>query len=127
MICDSPNAATASVTRDGSPEIPYNLVSISRQLAMPTTKSAKKRLRQSDVRRTRNRAGKSAVKTQIKKVREAVVAGNLEVAETAFRAAAKKLDNAAASKIIHKNSAGRHKARLSHLIKVAKDKAKSAS
>ena len=92
---------------------------------MPTTKSAKKRLRQSETRRTRNRAGKSAVKTQMRKVREAATAGNLDVAEQEFRTAAKKLDNAAALKIIHKNSASRHKARLSHLIKVAKDKAKA--
>ena len=53
------------------------------------------------------------------------LAGNLDVAEQEFRTAAKKLDNAAALKIIHKNSASRHKARLSHLIKVAKDKAKA--
>jgi small subunit ribosomal protein S20 len=92
---------------------------------MPNTKSAKKRLRQNDVRRTRNRAVKSAVKTQMKKVREAVTAGNLDVAETEFRLAAKKLDRAASAKTIHKNNAARHKARLSHLIKAAKDKPKA--
>lgn len=92
---------------------------------MPTTKSAKKRLRQNEVRRAKNRANKSSVKTQMKKVREAVAAGNLEVAEQEFRKASKKLDNAAAQKTIHKNSASRHKSRLSHLIKVAKDKPKT--
>lgn len=91
---------------------------------MPNTKSAKKSLRQNIVRRTRNRAVKSAVRTQLKKVREAVAAGNLEVAETEFRAAARKLDRAAAAKVIHKNSAARHKARLVHLIKGAKAPAK---
>ena len=92
---------------------------------MPNTKSAKKRLRQNSVRRARNRSVKSAVKTQMKKVREAVTAGNLEEAETAFRMASKRLDQAAAHKIIHTNSAARHKARLSHLLKVAKDSKKA--
>ncbi len=92
---------------------------------MPNTKSAKKRLRQNEGRRANNRATKSAVKTQMKKVREAVSAGHLEVAETEFRLAAKKLDRAASGKTIHKNSAARHKARLSHLLKVAKDKKKT--
>jgi small subunit ribosomal protein S20 len=89
---------------------------------MPNTQSAEKRLRQNTVRRTRNRAQKSAVKTQLKKVREAVAAGNLEVAETEFRLATKKLDKAASGKTIHRNSAARHKARLSHLLKTAKSK-----
>lgn len=93
---------------------------------MPTTKSAKKRLRQSEARRAQNRAVKSSVKTQMKKVRAAVAAGNLAEAETEFRAAAQKLDRAASGSSIHKNSASRHKARLSHLIKVAKDKSKAA-
>ena len=91
---------------------------------MPQTKSAKKRLRQNEVRRARNRAVKSAVKTQMKKVREAVAAGNLEQAETEFRLASKKLDRAASSHTLHKNNAARHKARLSHLIKAAKDQKK---
>jgi small subunit ribosomal protein S20 len=68
---------------------------------MPQTKSAKKRLKQNETRRLRNRSTKSAMKTQMKKVREAVVAGKLDVAETEFRAAAKKLDQAAAHNTIH--------------------------
>ena len=90
---------------------------------MPQTKSAKKRLRQSLVRRARNRSTKSAVRTQMRKVREAVTAGNLEAAEKEFRVAAKKLDQAAAGKTIHRNAASRHKSRLSSMIKAAKDKA----
>jgi small subunit ribosomal protein S20 len=89
---------------------------------MPQTKSAKKRLRQNLKRRARNRSNKSAVKTQIKKVREAVAAGNLDAAATEFKVASKKLDQAASAKTIHRNSAARHKSRLAHLIKAAKDK-----
>jgi small subunit ribosomal protein S20 len=94
---------------------------------MPQTKSAKKRLRQNEKRRANNRSTKSAVKTQMKKVREAVAAGNFDAAQTEFRLASKKLDQAAAHHTIHKNSAGRHKARLSHLIKAAKDKSAAKS
>jgi small subunit ribosomal protein S20 len=90
---------------------------------MPTTKSAKKRLRQSLERRTHNRSVKSAVKTQVRKVRQAVAAGEIDKAETEFRLAAKKLDRAGAKRVIHPNAAARTKSRLSHLIKSAKSKA----
>ncbi len=91
---------------------------------MPTTKSAKKRLRQSLENRASNRATKSSIKTQIRKLREAVTAGNIEAAETEFRAAVKKLDRAGNKGVIHANAASRTKSRLSHLVKAAKDKAK---
>jgi small subunit ribosomal protein S20 len=87
---------------------------------MPTTKSAKKRLRQSLERRTQNRAAKSAVKTQVRKVREAVTAGDIAKAETELRLAAKRLDRAGAKRVIHPNAASRTKSRLAHLIRAAK-------
>lgn len=91
---------------------------------MPTTKSAKKRLRQSLENRASNRATKSSIKTQIRKLREAVKAGDFEKVETEFRLAAKKLDRAGTKGVIHANAASRTKSRLSHMIKVAKEKAK---
>lgn len=87
---------------------------------MPNTKSAEKRLRQNVVRRVRNRSIKRAVRSQCRKVREAVVAGDVERAETEFRAAAKRLDRAGAKNIIHPNSAARIKSRLSAKIKAIK-------
>ena len=87
---------------------------------MPTTKSAKKRLRQNIANRLRNRNVKSSVKTQVRKVREAVAAGDIQKAETEFREAAKKLDQAGAHRVIHANKASRTKSRLQHLIKKAK-------
>jgi small subunit ribosomal protein S20 len=87
---------------------------------MPTTKSAKKRLRQNVDRRLRNRAAKSSIKTQVRKVRDAVAAGDLPKAETEYRAAAKKLDRAGAHGEIHANKASRTKSRLQKLIKKAK-------
>lgn len=87
---------------------------------MPTTKSAKKRLRQSLERRAQNRATKSAVKTQIRKVRQAVDAGDIAKAQTELQLAAKKLDRAGAKRVIHPNAASRTKSRLAHLIRAAK-------
>lgn len=89
---------------------------------MPTTKSAKKRMRQSEERRLRNRAGRSALKTQVRKVRDAVAAKQLDQAEKEFRLAAKKLDQTAAKGIVHANLAARLKSRLSAAIKKAKGK-----
>jgi len=89
---------------------------------MPTTKSAKKRLRQSLERRAQNRAVKSTVKTQVRKVREAVNAGDLAKAEVELRLAAKRLDRAGAKRVIHPNAASRTKSRLAHLIRAAKTK-----
>ena len=87
---------------------------------MPNTTSAKKRLRQDKVRRLRNRASKSAIRTQIRKVREAAQAGDIEKAEQEFVRAAKRLDQAGAQRVIHPNKAARLKSRLQHLIKKAK-------
>jgi small subunit ribosomal protein S20 len=89
---------------------------------MPHTKSAKKRLRQSLERRAKNRAVKSAVKTQVRKVRQAVAAGDIAKAEAELRLAATKLDRAGAKRVIHPNAAARTKSRLAHLITGAKSK-----
>ncbi len=86
---------------------------------MPNTPTAKKRLRQNDKRRVRNRARRSALRTQIRKVRSAIAAGNLELAAAEFRVATKRLDQAAAANLIHDNTAARTKSRLSAAIKNA--------
>ena len=87
---------------------------------MPNTASAKKRLRQNEVRRERNRSARQAMRSQIRKVREAVVAGDIEKAETEFKMAAKRLDKAGCKNLIHRNAAARTKSRLQKLIKNAK-------
>ena len=87
---------------------------------MPNTASAKKRLRQNETLRLRNRSIKSAVRTQMKKVRMAVKAGEIEKAEEEFRLAAKKLDKAGARRVLHPNTSSRYKSRLQRLIKTAK-------
>ena len=87
---------------------------------MPNNASTKKRLRQTVVRQARNKAIKSSMRSQIKKVRLAATAGDIETAEKEFILATKKLDRAGAKGIIHANTAGRYKSRLSQMIKKAK-------
>lgn len=86
---------------------------------MPNTATAKKRLRQSVKARGRNRAQRSALRRQIRKVREAVEGGRIEDAGNELRLATKKLDQAAAGNLIHRNTASRLKSRLSAAIKKA--------
>ena len=93
---------------------------------MPHTKSAKRRLRQSLERRAKNRAAKSAIKTQVRKVRQAAAAGDFAKAEAELRLAAKKLDRAGVKRVIHPNAAARTKSRLAHLIRGAKTKTVTA-
>ena len=84
---------------------------------MPNTPSAKKRLRQNDKRRQHNRTLRSRMRTQLRRVRDAVVAGDTEKAQAELRVATKRLDQAAAKNLIHKNAAARSKSRLNKLVK----------
>jgi small subunit ribosomal protein S20 len=87
---------------------------------MPTTKSASKRLRQSEVRRAHNRSIKRSLSTYIRRVLEAITAGDASKSDAEFRLASKKLDQAAAKRVIHANTAARTKSRLSARVKKLK-------
>jgi small subunit ribosomal protein S20 len=89
---------------------------------MPNIQSAKKRLKQSLVHRDRNRSTKRAIHTECKKVLAAVQGGDLPQAETELRVVAKRVDQAAAKKIIHRNAAARVKSRLAAKVKTLKGK-----
>jgi small subunit ribosomal protein S20 len=82
---------------------------------MPHTNSAKKHQRQSEKRRLHNRAVKKAVKTQIKHF-EAALGGTVEELRQQYNLAAKKLDKAAAKRIIHPNLAARKKSQLARAL-----------
>lgn len=88
---------------------------------MPNNKSTEKRLRQNKVRQARNKAIKSSIKTQIKKVTVALDAGDAAGAEEQYKLAARKLDRAGAKNIIHRNAAARKKSRLQNAIKKVKN------
>lgn len=89
---------------------------------MPNSAGAKKRHRQSLDRNTRNRAGRSALRTQIKKTRAAIASGDLEKSTAELVAAQKKLDKTAAKGLIHANAAARTKSRLSKAVRLLKEK-----
>lgn len=87
---------------------------------MPNSPSAKKRLRQNVTRRGRNRAARTALRSQVRRVRAAIAAGDAETCEKEFRLAAEKFDRAASKRLIHPNVAARSKSRLSAQIKAVK-------
>ncbi len=83
---------------------------------MPVTKSAKKRMRQTVTRTARNRRVKSTVKTAMRRFEEAIQGGDLELARTRLIAAVRRIDQAAARGVLHKNNAARKKSRLTRLL-----------
>jgi len=83
---------------------------------MPNTKSAKKDLRQNANRRLKNRAERSALRRIVKNARAAATADDPEVRDAALRLAAKKVDQAAAKRLIHCNKAARIKSHLAKLF-----------
>jgi small subunit ribosomal protein S20 len=83
---------------------------------MPHTKSAKKSLRQDQKRRDRNRTVKKALRVQIKKFATALKEGTAEQKQTEFVAAVKRLDKAAARRVIHPNAAARKKSQLARQL-----------
>ena len=64
---------------------------------MPSTKQAKKRVRQNEERRVHNKTMKSACKTQIKKVTGAIEAGDREKAEKELSIATSRLYKASSA------------------------------
>ena len=86
---------------------------------MPNIKSAKKRVKVGERNRLRNINQRSAMRTAIKEVREAALAGNKEEALAKLPLAFSKVDRAIKRKIIHKNAGARLKARLVKKIQAA--------
>ena len=78
---------------------------------MPNIKSAKKRVKVIATKTLQNKARNSELKTEIKKANAAIEANTADKAE-AVRVAVKKIDQAAAKGILHKNTAARKKASL---------------
>ena len=74
--------------------------------------SAKKRVRQNEKRRLINRARKSEIKTRIKHFEDAIRSGDKAAASEKLKLVTIKLDKAASTSTIHKNTAARLKSRL---------------
>jgi small subunit ribosomal protein S20 len=79
-------------------------------------KSQIKRVKTNEKRRQRNKSVKSAVRTAVRRFREAAEAGDTEKATELQRAASRALDKAASKGVIHKNQAANRKSALAKRI-----------
>jgi small subunit ribosomal protein S20 len=75
-------------------------------------KSQIKRNRQNEAAHERNKGVKSALKTAVRKFREAATAGNADEAKALAADASKALDKAASKGVIHKNQAANRKSAI---------------
>ena len=83
---------------------------------MANIKSQIKRIKTNEKARLRNKAVKSELKTYVRKVREAVAAGDKEAATTALTAASRKLDKAVSKGVIHANQAANRKSAIAKTV-----------
>ncbi len=83
---------------------------------MANHKSAIKRDRQSKVRRLRNRMIKARMKTAVRKIEEALVAGAEEQAQDALKIAIPIIQRTASKGTIHKKKASRKISRLTRRV-----------
>ena len=84
---------------------------------MANTSSAKKMVRKIERRTAVNKARKSRVRTYLRRVEEAIAAGDKANAQTALQVAQSELHRAVNRGVFHKNTASRKLSRLSHRIK----------
>jgi small subunit ribosomal protein S20 len=82
--------------------------------------SALKRARQTERRTTRNRANTSRLRSALRDLRESLAKGDKATAEQVFRQTVSALDKAIQKGVIHENTAGRYKSRLSARLKALK-------
>lgn len=83
---------------------------------MANIASAKKRARQAEGRRQHNMGQRSTMRTYVKKVREAIDAGEKKAAQEAYTTATSFVDKAVSKGLVHKNKAARVKSRLNKAI-----------
>ncbi len=79
---------------------------------MANIKSQIKRIKTNEKARLRNKSVKSALKTSIRKFREAADAGDVATATTQMQAASRQLDKAASKGVIHANQAANRKSAM---------------
>jgi small subunit ribosomal protein S20 len=84
---------------------------------MANTAQARKRARQATQRRAHNMSLRSELRTAIKKVRKAILAGDKAAAQAVFKDSQSTIDSLADKRVAHKNTVARYKSRLSAAIK----------
>ena len=83
---------------------------------MANTAQTKKRARQNDTQRIHNASLRSTLRTALKNITKAILAGDKKVAKKLFDENVPVIDRIADKKIIHKNKAARHKSRLNSAL-----------
>ncbi len=79
-------------------------------------KSQIKRNKTNEKARERNKAVKSELKTEVRRTREAIAAGDKAAAEKALAKASKKLDKAVSKGVIHENQAANRKSSIAKQV-----------
>jgi len=84
---------------------------------MANTKSAKKMVRKIATRTEVNKARRSRMRSYVRKVEEAIEAGDKSAAAVALKAAQPEIMRAAGKGVLHKNTSSRKISRLSSRVK----------
>ncbi|MBK6799385.1 MAG: 30S ribosomal protein S20 [Acidobacteria bacterium] len=79
---------------------------------MPNHKSAEKRERQNKLRNAVNTSNRTRLRSQIRSLRSVIAAGNAQEAQTVLSQTVSIIDKAVQKGVLHRNTAARHKARL---------------
>ena len=83
---------------------------------MANIKSAKKRVLVTRTKTERNKAIRSGVKTEIKKVYAAIESGDKQAAQDALKNATKKMSMAGSKGVYHKNTVSRKVSRMAAAV-----------
>ncbi|WKD57219.1 30S ribosomal protein S20 [Corynebacterium capitovis DSM 44611] len=83
---------------------------------MANIKQQKKRILTNEKRRLRNKAVRSATRTEIRKFQEAVESGDKAAAEEQLRIASRKLDKAVTKGVYHRNNAANKKSNMARAL-----------
>ncbi len=84
---------------------------------MANSPQSEKRARQAERRFAVNKARRSRIRTHLRKVEEAIAAGDQDVAAAALKAAQPELMRGVTKGVLHKNTAARKMSRLASRVK----------
>ncbi len=84
---------------------------------MANSAQARKRARQGEKHRQLNASQRSMLRTHMKRVMNAIAAGDAAGASEAYKTATPIIDRMAGKGLIHKNKAARHKSRMNARIR----------
>lgn len=85
---------------------------------MAHSRTAKKRIRQTEKRTERNRSRISRIRTFVRKVEDAIARGDAGAATTAFAAAAPELQRGVSKGVLHRNTVARKISRMSTKVRL---------